>query len=112
LPQDLPPAAYLDRLADAAADWFRARPDEPIALARRLAELREGCSVLILSEHRPLSPEDRTWLVERCRSWAAKLDAHLTAVEAGEDPAKVRAAADETVNRLIAALRERARERA
>ena len=108
LPQDLPRAAYLDHLASTAADWFRKRPDAPIALARRIAEFRQGCSVLILSEHRPLSPEDRTWLVAKCRAWAARLDAHLAAVEAGEAPEKVRAAADETVNRLITALRDRA----
>ena len=109
LPQDVTSAAYLDHLAVAAADWFAKRPDEPISLARRIAEFREGCSVLILSEHRPLSAEDRAWLVAKCRAWAAKLDAHLTSVEAGDDPAKVRAEADDTIGRLIDALRERAR---
>lgn len=109
LPQDLPPAAYLDRLAAAAEEWFMKRPDNPLALARRIAEFRQGCSVLILAEHRPLAAEDRAWLVGRCRAWAAQLDAHLSAVEAGDDPLAVRARADETIRGLVRALHERAR---
>ena len=55
------------------------RPDDPIDLARRIGEFRQGCSVLILSPHKPLSGQDRAWLVGKCRAWAAKLDAHLAA---------------------------------
>ena len=109
LPEASSPAAYLDRLADAAEDWFRDRPEEPVALARRIAEFRQGCSVLILAEHRPLSAEDRTWLINRCRAWAAKLDKHLADLEAGEDPPKVRDEADATIRKLIQSLRERAK---
>jgi hypothetical protein len=109
LPRAVPPAAYLNRLADEAAEWFGVRPEEPIALARRLAEFRQGCSVLILAEHRPLSPEDRRWLVAKCRDWASKLDRHLAAVEAGEDSLKVRTEVDDTVNKMIATLLERAK---
>ena len=83
LPQDLGPGEYLNRIADAAAEWFNQRPEGPIDLARRLGELRQGCSVLILSPHKPLSAQDRTWLVEKCRAWAAKLDAHLVSLEGG-----------------------------
>jgi hypothetical protein len=36
------------------------------------------------------------------------LDDHLTALEAGADPVKVRGDADETIRKLQAALRERA----
>jgi hypothetical protein len=100
--------AYLSSLADAAGEWFNQRPDRPQALARRIAEFRQGCSVLILSVHKPLPEEDRIWLVERCRTWATKLDAHLTAVEAGQDVLKVRDEADTTIDRLATALRERA----
>ncbi len=105
---DLPPAVYLDRLADAAGEWFKKRPDDPIALARRIGEFRQGCSVLILSPHKPLAAQDRTWLVEKCRAWAARLDAHLAALEGGASAAQVRDEADATINKLIAALRERA----
>jgi hypothetical protein len=108
LPQDLPRGDYLNRLADGAEEWFHQRPDEPLALARRIAEFRQGCSVLILSPHRPLPAVDRAWLVEKCRGWAAQFDGYLAAVEAGQDPREVRSQADETVHRLIAVLHERA----
>jgi hypothetical protein len=109
LPQDLPRKDYFGRLADGAHEWFNMRPDDQLALARRIAEFRHGCSVLILSPHRPLSADDRGWLVEKCRAWAAKFDGYLAAVEAGEDPLKVREKADETINRLIDTLQGRAR---
>ena len=100
--------AYLNSLADSAHEWFNQRPERPQALARRIAEFRQGCSVLILSIHKPLPEEDRIWLVGKCRSWATKLDAHLAAVEAGQDVLEVRAEADATIDRLATALRERA----
>ncbi len=90
----------------------RYAPGNPIALARRIAEFRQGCSVLILSPHRPLPAEDRAWLVERCRAWAARFDGYLASVEAGKDPLEVRNQADETINRLIDTLRDRAKTRA
>ncbi|WP_406695170.1 hypothetical protein V5E97_29455 [Singulisphaera sp. Ch08] len=109
LPQDVPPATYLNRLADGADDWFAKRPEEPAALAKRITEFRLGCATLIAAEHQPLSADDRAWLIEKCRAWAAKLDEHLAAVEAGRDPLQVRAEADETIKKLIEALRERAK---
>jgi hypothetical protein len=107
-PNDLPRAAYLNHLADSAIEWFDRRPEAPLELARRIAEFRQGCTILILSPHRPLSPEDRAWLVERCHGWAAKLDAHLAAVESGQDVLRVRDEVDAMINRLIRTLRERA----
>src|SRR5262249_28459122 len=73
-----------------------------------IAEFRKGCSALIFAPHRPLSPDDRKWLVERCRAWAEKVDKHLTALEAGGEPIRVRAEMDATVKTLIEKLRERA----
>jgi hypothetical protein len=107
---NLPPREYLNHLAEAAQDWFKKRPENAPDLARRVAQFRQGCSTLILAEHAALAPADRDWLRERCRAWATKLDAHLAAIEAGEDVASVRTAADETVNKLIKAIRDRARE--
>jgi hypothetical protein len=106
-PQELTRRAYLDHLADSAQEWFRERPNTPLTLARRIAGFRQSCSVLILTAHRPLPAEDRTWLVERCQAWAARLDAHLAAVEAGESWRIVRNRADETIIKLITALRLR-----
>lgn len=107
---NLPPREYLNHLADAAQDWFKKTPENAPDLARRVAQFRQGCSTLILAEHAALAPADRDWLRERCRVWATKLDGHLAAIEAGDDVATVRAAADETVNKLIKAIRDRARE--
>jgi hypothetical protein len=103
-----PPRQYLEQLASAAEEWFKKRPEDAPGLAKRLNEFRTGCSQLIFAEHAPLAKADRLWLVERCRVWAGKLDAHLAALESGEDPAQVRAKADDTVKALIQALRDRA----
>jgi hypothetical protein len=99
---------YLNALANAGIEWFKKRPESPDALAMRIGEFRRGCTVLILAEHKPLSNDDRAWLVERCRAWAGKLDKHLADVEAGRDPLAVRAEVDETVNALVKALQTRA----
>jgi hypothetical protein len=108
LPQDLTAPAYFNRLADAAQEWFNKQPEDAVTLAQRIGELRQGCSVLIFAEHRPLGAEDRVWLVEKCRSWAAKLDDQRVALEAGGKPEEVRAATDEVVQKLVVALRARA----
>jgi hypothetical protein len=110
LPQDLAPRDYLNHLADTAHEWFNKRPQDPDALARRIAEFRKGCTVLIESPHRPLSAADREWLVGKCRDWSAKLDAHLADLQSGHDLREVHAQADETVNKLVTALRSRAAE--
>jgi hypothetical protein len=108
LPQHLARAAYLNRLAEAAEDWYRIEPDDPLSLARRLGELRQGCSILLLAEHRPLTPEDRTWLTESCRSWAARCDGYLIALETGAEPRIIRGQIDRTIEEISAALRKRA----
>jgi len=102
--QDLSANAYLSLLADAAGDWFNERPQHPLALARRISEFRQGCTVLILSEHKPLSDADRRWLSVRCRLWASKLDKHLAVLEAGRDPLQVRTEVDQTIRELVRAI--------
>jgi hypothetical protein len=99
---------YLKALADEAEEWRRKRPDTPQALAQRINEFRQGCSRLILAEHKPLPPADRKWLVERCQTWAKKLDAQLADLEAGKTTESVRAQVDDTVDRLVKALHDRA----
>ncbi|HJZ58526.1 MAG TPA: hypothetical protein VKE74_26530, partial [Gemmataceae bacterium] len=91
-----------------AEEWFNEKPEDAAALARRINELRTGCSKLIFSPHEPLPEKDREWLVGKCREWAKKMDDHLTALEAGADLRAVRADVDQTVTKLSAALRERA----
>ncbi|MFH5806798.1 hypothetical protein ACG2DA_22355, partial [Alienimonas sp. DA493] len=91
LPQADSPRAYLDGLADEAEEWFGKRPEAAPAVAKRIAEFRTGCSVLILAEHPALSEASAELLREKCRNWAAALDDQLAAVEAGEPPLEVRA---------------------
>ncbi|MGH7201734.1 MAG: hypothetical protein ACREJB_14090 [Planctomycetaceae bacterium] len=112
LAEDASAEAYMNNLADAAGDWFNARPATQQDLARRIGEFRLGCSTLITSDHKPLSPEDEQWLVEKCQAWAKKLDQHLADAEAGEDVLTVRDEADETINNLIKAIRARAKQAA
>ncbi|MBW3598060.1 MAG: hypothetical protein KY475_12375 [Planctomycetes bacterium] len=101
-------SGHLLQLAGAAEEWFHRRPDTAPAVGRRIGEFRQGCTQLILAEHDPLAEADRAWLRERCRAWAGELDANLSALESGADPQAVLAEADETVTRLIGALRARA----
>jgi len=111
LRQDLSPRAYLNLLANEADEWFTKRPEQPALLARRISELRQGCSALILAEHQPLSSEDRQWLVKTCREWATELDKRLGEIERSGDPLQVRATTDETVREIGQKLRTRAAER-
>ncbi|MBA4191072.1 MAG: hypothetical protein C0467_24060 [Planctomycetaceae bacterium] len=101
------PAEYLNGLAKSSEEWFDARPAEAPEVARRINELRAGCSKLILSPHAPLAPADKEWLKAKCREWAGKMDTSLAALEAGADPVQVRGQIDETITRLAKALRER-----
>jgi len=111
LPQDVTAEQYLRQLADGAAAWFKKRPTERAALAKRIGEFRQGCSVVMLAEHRPLSDADRVWLIQRCRAWAEKLDGHLADAESPDiELQSARDAADTTINKLIAALNQRADE--
>jgi hypothetical protein len=109
LPQDLSREDYLHRLADAAGEWFHIRPEGPEGLARQLGEFRQSCSIVILSDHRPLSREDQAWLAESCREWAARIEGGLIALEAGGDPSIIRRQVDATIEEAMAKLRKHSR---
>jgi hypothetical protein len=100
---------YLKHLADVAEEWFQSRPEQAVLLALRIGEFRQGCSLLILSDHAPLNAADREWLIDNCRAWSARLDGFLIALEAGGDPFIIGRQADRTVESLAASLRARAR---
>jgi hypothetical protein len=108
LPEQAEPAEYFQQLADGADEWYSQRPETPRDVAVRLAQFRQGCTVLILAEHKPLSPDDRRWLVDKCKLWAAKLDAHLVDLESDRPAIDVRGEIDATIRNLISALRDRA----
>lgn len=108
LTADIPPAEYLQRLANAASQWFNRRPEDAADLRQRIQEFRHGCDTLQAASHPQLAAADREWLLERCRVWAGKLDGHLRDLNSGKDVSTVRSEADDTINKLMAALRERA----
>jgi hypothetical protein len=104
------PAAYLDQLADAAVEWSAARPVTEPQLETRLRELRAGCDRLIAAPHRQLSESDRDWLIGKCAAWREKIDGHLDSLAQTHDFEAIRTAADDTVAKLIKALRAQAAE--
>jgi hypothetical protein len=99
---------YLNHLADSASEWFKKPRDTKVALAKRLSDFRHGCDTLIEARHSQLADVDRQWLVGKCKAWSGKLDDHLTALSTGDSVANVSQAADETINKLILAMRTRA----
>lgn len=110
LSANLSSAEYLNALATAAGDWFNKRPEEKTAVATRLRQFIHGCDTLINAPHSQLSPEDRAWLIERCRIWKSKLESQLADLEAKRSSAaEVRDTADKTILDLQNALRERAK---
>ena len=104
------PKDYLNKLAANAEEWSLHRPGDPSGVGTRLAEFRLGCTRLTHSTYGALAPDDRAWLLERCREWAKVLDGHQQALDAGADPLAVRAAVDETVRAMAATLREKAKQ--
>ncbi len=108
LTAELPADQYLDSLADAAQGWFNKRLATQADLAQRLREFSHGCETLINAPHPQLAPEDRVWLIERCRAWQEEIDNHLADLQTGAKPLEqVRDDADATVNQLIDTLRAR-----
>ena len=91
-------------LAAGGEQWFNQRPDDRASLAKRLNELRQGCSVVIASDHPPLSPHQQKELKDRCSKWAAQFDAALVRLENDEDPVAVRTDVDAVVTKLVAYL--------
>ncbi|MCA9116761.1 MAG: ThuA domain-containing protein [Planctomycetaceae bacterium] len=110
----LPAGAYLNRLAETAAEWNAEQPQSVAGLARRIAEFRLGCSRLLTAEHAPLPEPEKKVLLERCRNWAKNFDTQLTAVEqlssdaTAEELAAEQTKMDTLVRKLVGKLREQA----
>ncbi|MFO1004655.1 MAG: hypothetical protein U0929_01750 [Planctomycetaceae bacterium] len=100
---------YLSTLATAAGDWFNKRPEDQAALAARLRQFIHGCDTLIHAPHNQLAPEDRAWLVERCREAKSALEVQLADLEANRSSAaNVRDSADKAIQKLQEEFRKRA----
>lgn len=110
----LPAGAYLNRLAETAAEWDAEQPQSVAGLARRIAEFRLGCSRLLTAEHAPLPEPEKKVLLDRCRNWAKNFDTQLAAVEqlssdaTAEELAMEQTKMDTLVRKLVGKLREQA----
>jgi hypothetical protein len=104
------PKDYLNKLAANAEEWSLHQPGDAVGLGTRVAELRIGCTRLMHSSYGPLSPAEKTWLLDQCRAWAKMLDVHQQALDAGADPLAVRAEVNETVRAIAGTLREKAKQ--
>lgn len=109
LTADVPADQYLNQLADSANEWFKKPTETKAALITRLTQFRKGCETLINAPHPQLAPEDRVWLIERCQVWAGKLDAQIVTLEKGTNLKTADDAADALINKLVKALRTRAK---
>lgn len=102
---------YLESLASAAEEWNEVDRSTPSALETRLLELRHACDTLLASDHPALSPTDRAWLLDRCRSWRGRVVEQLEALERAEQTFdQIQSSSNELANNLVAALRSRASE--
>jgi hypothetical protein len=99
---------YLHSLSQAANDWFSKQPETPADLNKRLQQFRTGCEELLKSPHTQLAEADRAWLKERCQAWISKIDGHLADLAQDKKPfAEVKTQSNETIQKLIDALKAR-----
>jgi hypothetical protein len=101
------PKSTFRALADLAQEWKNKPTDDRASLARRLSEFRLGCSTLQATDL-GLPADEARWLKLRCLDWSAAIDRHLRELDETGDVAAVRAAALETINGIVAELRQRA----
>ena len=106
---NLAQAAYLNRLADTAQDWFNAKPSDASETGKRIGQLLQGCAKLLNAPHAPLATNVRDDLLEHCQKWMAQLDDQLTQLNAGRDPAAVRNDVNELVKKMQQYLRDSAK---
>jgi len=113
-PEDLSrpasPEQYWQRLASVKQWWFSEKPANKVQLALRMGQLSEGCSVLILHEHKPLSPADADQLTKKCREWATELNRYIAELQ-GEnaDVQEIQKKTDAWVNRVSGKLQDEMR---
>ncbi len=101
-------SAYLNHLANLAAEWSSERPASASDLKTRIEQFRHSCDTLIAAQHSQLTQSDKDWVVERCKVWAGKLDEQLAALNQTSNLQAVLDATDAIANSLVTALRERA----
>jgi hypothetical protein len=105
----VPPNTLLRNLADAAErDWLPNSPETPEQTLDRIANIRQGCSKLLLADLPQLPEPQRQELKAKCRKWSAQFDQLRNDLEEKKDPAMVRGQLDALVRRMVQVLREQA----
>ncbi|MEZ6139193.1 MAG: hypothetical protein R3B84_01360 [Zavarzinella sp.] len=100
---------YLTAIADAGDEWFQRNPRSSNELLQDLRAMRDGCTKLLAAPHPGLGLADRQWLYEKCVAWGTKLDQHLADAHTEADWQVVQTQANETVRKLVTALRDKAK---
>lgn len=114
MPEGVSADRYLRSLSDSAEEWFAQKSTTAEMLAANLQSLSTGCQRLIDAPHRPLSPEQRHWLVEKCELWKKDIDQFLADAKAiGGDVSKlkvVKNAADDLISKIALSLTNKSKE--
>lgn len=107
LPRDGGSKAVFPKLAELADEWGNKPTDDRVALAKRFTEFLFGCSALQAADLN-LPPQESAWLKDRLLVWSDEMSGHLRDLDTTGDVLAVRAAADRTVAKISAELRQRA----
>ena len=100
-------AEYLNRIANAGAEWFNQHPRDTSELVTLLENVSNDCQILIDADHQRLTPDERDWFVGKCENWKGEFDTTLASLisdDRGFEAAK--AEADKTMMKLVNVLRE------
>ena len=95
---------YLQAFASAARERLEELPETAPEMAAWIDGFRGDCRIMIFKDHPLLADAGADALRARCRRWGSLLDTRLQLLEAGENPAAVREAIVDTVERLIDAF--------
>ncbi|MEI8017231.1 MAG: hypothetical protein WCH39_03475 [Schlesneria sp.] len=104
---DVDAEKYLDRLAERADEWRQRPHDTPDQLRNDLKDVRNACLTLLDANHDPLPLVQSDELKKRCRKWLGKINDHLAALDQGDNLLEVRQQADDTMDKLVTAIRNR-----
>jgi len=107
--RQLSAAAYLNQLAAAVEEYRATQPEDAATLARRIGEIRDGCTRFAMAAHPPLSQADRADVKARCRKWSDRLDEYRKQLEDSPDDAgKIHDQVNALIEQMAKVLRTKA----
>ena len=100
-------AEYLNRIANAGAEWFNQHPRDTSELVTLLENVSNDCQILIDADHQRLTPDERDWFVGKCENWKGEFDTTLASLISDDRAFEAaKAEADKTMMKLVNVLRE------